>query len=112
MTNRPLSMLSDGELKHAVDRSWRKHSDYVEEQNRRRRIERYGTLEPDLRSYHVVASIGSIALIVKAQSEEDVEEIVRDALYVGYQNRDQIVIDDWNGVEVDNVEESQLTATD
>jgi hypothetical protein len=112
MTKRPPSTLSDCELKHAVDRTWRKHSACVEEQNRRRRIERYGTSEPDLRSYHVVASIGSIVLTVKAQSEKDAEEIAQDALYVGYENRDQIVIDDWNGVEVDNVEESELTATD
>jgi hypothetical protein len=56
--------------------------------------------------------MGSFVLTVKAQSEEDAEEIVGDELYIGYENRDQIVIDDWNGVEVDNVEESQLTATD
>jgi hypothetical protein len=112
MTKRRLSTLSDSELKHAVDRSWREHSTYVEEQNRRRRIERYGTSEPDLKSYDVLASIGSIAVSVKAQSEEDAEEIVLDALYLGYENRDQIVFDDWNGVEIDNVTESQLKAAD
>jgi hypothetical protein len=112
MTKRPLSTLSDSELKHAVDRTWRKHSAYVDEQNRRRRIERYGTSAPDLKSYDVLASIGSIAVSVKAQSEEDAEEIVRDALYLGYENRDQIVFDDWNGVEIDNVRESQLKAAD
>jgi len=47
---------------------------------------------------------------VKAQSEEDAEEIVRDALYVGYENRDQMVVDEWNGVEVDNIDESELEA--
>jgi len=112
MTKRPPSTLSDRQLELAVDRTWRKHSSYVEEHNRRRRLERYGTSEPDLRSYNVLASIGSIAVTVKAQSEEDAEEIVRDALYVGYENRDQIVIDDWNGVDVDNVEPSQLKADD
>jgi hypothetical protein len=59
-----------------------------------------------------VASIGSFVLTVKAQSEEDAEEIVGDALYVGYENRDQILIDIWNSVEVDNIEESQLKSTD
>jgi hypothetical protein len=112
MTNCPPSTLSDSELKHAVNRTWHKHSTYVEEQNRRRRIERYGTSEPDLKSYKVVASIGSFVLTVKAQSEEDAEEIVGDALYVGHENRDQILIDIWNSVEVDNIEESQLKSTD
>ena|ERR1700730_11103307 len=112
MTKRRLLTLSDRELEHAVDRSWREHSTYVEEQNRRRRIERYGTSEPDLKSYDVLASIGSIAVSVKAQSEEDAEEIVRDALYLGYENREQIVFDDCNGVEIDDVTESQLKAAD
>ena len=104
MTNRPLSTFSDHELEQAVDHLWRERSAYIEEQNRRRLTKRYGRSDPDLTTYRVVASIGTISLRVKAQSKEDAEEMVSDAVYIGYEHSDQIDFDDWNGVDIDNIE--------
>ena|SRR5437868_5179191 len=104
MTKRPLSTFNDHELEEAVDHSWRERSAYIEEQNRRRRTKRYGRSDPDLTTYRVLASIGTIALRVKAQSEEDAEQIVCGAVYIGSEYRDQIDFDGWNGVDIDNIE--------
>jgi hypothetical protein len=105
------SELSDRELEKAADRTWRTYLAISEEQNRRERVARYGTAEPDLKAYNVSVWMDSIDLTVKTQSGDDAEQIVRKSLWVCNDNPEQITIDDWPGISM-AIEEAELELED
>lgn len=71
-----LSELSNRELDKAADRVWRRYYTYLEEQNRRRNVEAYGTDQPELSDYTVDITCQA-SVYVKAISPHEAAGLVR-----------------------------------
>jgi hypothetical protein len=105
-----LSELSDRELKRAADRAWRKFYQYREEMSRRELVERYGADNPELNTYVVWAKVEG-SFDVKARSEEEAEEILKepkslcDGVWFDYSNVAQIEQVDGPIITIHSVEE-------
>jgi hypothetical protein len=100
---RSIPELSDHELELRIDRTWRNHYRYVEEQNRRNLIKRYGSDEPGLDTYAVDLSL-TVPVTVRARNAEEAEVLVIDEIYLMSDDRSIITFCDCPDIVVDDLE--------
>jgi hypothetical protein len=75
---KPLTALTDQELRQAHVRTWKRYCQVAMERNRRAMLAHYGSERPDLPEFQVEVDLeSSTPLIVRAANEQEAMDIAR-----------------------------------
>jgi hypothetical protein len=96
--------LSDDELEDILALISNHYFAYLDEQNHRLRIARYGAAKPEFHTYSMRVTLNDLYLTVRASSEDDACAIVGKHTFVHCENREQIVPEGGIRITVDSIE--------
>jgi hypothetical protein len=105
MTIKQLPELSDDELEDTLALISNHYFAYLDEQNRRQRIARYGAAKPEFHTYSMRVTLHDLYLTVKANSQDDACSVLSKHTFVHCENREQIVPEGGIRITVDSIEQ-------